>query len=130
MESIREMLVKIKGFFMFPPADLVIVAIVILVGSAGFGLGRLSALEVEKVPVFIVDPEIQSASVTDGVGEAKSVLITGSEAVVGSKNSDKYHFPWCSGAQRIAEVNKVTFPSAAAARAAGYIPASNCEGLE
>lgn len=128
--SIRDTGYKIKGFLMFPNTDIVVVLIVILVGSAGFGLGRLSALQVVKTPVSIIESPTQAASAVGGVGEVKDSVVSGSGEVVGSKNSDKYHFPWCSGAQRIAEANKVTFSSIATARAAGYIPASNCEGLE
>lgn len=48
---------------------------------------------------------------------------------VGSVNSDKYHLPYCSGAQRIRESNKIWFTSEAEARAQGYTPAGNCPGL-
>ncbi|MDO8495818.1 MAG: hypothetical protein Q7S32_04920 [bacterium] len=47
--------------------------------------------------------------------------------VVGSKNSDKYHFLWCPGAGKISEKNKITFAGEDEAKAAGYILASNCQ---
>ena len=50
--------------------------------------------------------------------------------VIASKNGTKYHYPWCSGAQTMKEENKIFFESIAAARAAGYLPAGNCSGLE
>ncbi|MFH1608762.1 MAG: hypothetical protein ABH951_01935, partial [Patescibacteria group bacterium] len=49
--------------------------------------------------------------------------------LVGSKNGTKYHYPWCSGALRIKEENKVWFNSMEEARQAGYTPAANCKGL-
>lgn len=50
-------------------------------------------------------------------------------AYVGSKNSDRYHLPWCSGAARIAEANKVWFATKEDAEKAGYKPAGNCPGI-
>lgn len=45
---------------------------------------------------------------------------------VGSKNSDVYHYPWCSSAKQILASNLVTFSTSAEARAAGYRPCSKC----
>ena len=49
--------------------------------------------------------------------------------VVASKASSSklYHHPWCSGAQRIKETNKLWFPTEADAIAAGYTLAANCQ---
>lgn len=122
--SIPEIIQKIKVFLRFPPTDLIIVMIIVLVGFGGFGLGRLSYVENSKVPVSITVPEGSTASV------ARAVEDGGSGEVVGSKNGTKYHFPWCSGAQRIAEQNLLTFTSIEEAQKAGYTPAANCKGLE
>jgi hypothetical protein len=48
---------------------------------------------------------------------------------IGSKNSDIYHLPECSGAKRIKEENKKCFESKEEAEKAGYRPAQNCPGL-
>jgi len=48
---------------------------------------------------------------------------------VASKNGSKYHFPWCSGATRMKEENKIWFETKEAAEKAGYGPAANCKGL-
>ncbi|MBI5005006.1 MAG: hypothetical protein HZC03_00115, partial [Candidatus Lloydbacteria bacterium] len=48
---------------------------------------------------------------------------------VASKNGTTYHFPWCSGAIRIKEENKVWFATKEAADRAGSHPAGNCTGL-
>jgi methylphosphotriester-DNA--protein-cysteine methyltransferase len=53
-----------------------------------------------------------------------------SGSYVASKNGTKYHYPWCSGAKRIKDENKVWFDTVEQARAAGYTPAANCPGLE
>jgi hypothetical protein len=121
--SIQETAQKIKVFLRFPPTDLIIVAIIVLVGVAGFGLGRLSKIEEVKVPITIT-------SVTQELASVGSALPEGGGEVVASKNGTKYHFPWCAGAQQIAEKNKVIFASIQEAKNAGYTPASNCKGLE
>lgn len=46
---------------------------------------------------------------------------------IGSKNSNVYHYPGCSYVSRIKPANQVTFPTAAAAQAAGYHPCSVCQ---
>jgi hypothetical protein len=46
--------------------------------------------------------------------------------VVGNRRSHVYHRPTCPGAGRMSERNRVTFASAAAAKAAGYRPAGDC----
>lgn len=93
--------------------------ILILVGLASFGLGRLSVLSDGKQPVRIEYGE---------QGASPSMVKNG--AVVGSKNGSKYHLPWCSGAQRIKEENKVYFDSIEDAKRNGYTAAANCPGLE
>ena len=96
-----------------------LIGIVLLVGLASFGLGRLSALE-EAKPVVSVR-QAAAASVSRGIPLGG--------LVVASRKGSAYHFPWCAGAQSIAADNKVWFESEEAARAAGYSPAKNCKGL-
>lgn len=96
--------------------DLAIPILIILVGIGSFGLGRLSALEGRKQPI----------SVSQGALGAMSQ----GGYVVASKTGTKYHFPWCAGANNIAEQNKLTFKDEKSARQAGYLPAGNCKGLK
>ncbi len=126
--SIRDTLSKIKSFAASDAgSDAAVALIVVLVGTGSFGLGRLSSQPLApREPVQIVEPG--GVPTTDGVGVGETGASTG--AVVASKTGSKYHFPWCSGASQIAAANKVQFASAEAARAAGYLPASNCKGLE
>jgi len=133
MESIRELAQKIKSFVIFPNPDVLVVVVVILVGFAGFGLGRLSVLDSQKELVKIFDESSQTASVISDYNsysdiQAESISVSGE--VVASKNGTKYHFPWCSGAQQISEKNLISFASIDEAKKAGYTPASNCKGLE
>ena len=49
--------------------------------------------------------------------------------VIVSKKGKTYHLPWCPGATSMLQKNKIYFNSIAEAKAAGYLPAKNCEGL-
>jgi len=46
---------------------------------------------------------------------------------VGSKNSNKYHYPDCKWAKKINPANLVTFKSAKEAKEAGYVPCKVCK---
>ena len=92
-------------------------ALVILVGVSSFALGKLS-----ERPPGTVSTESATVHMTEAVE-------TESTDYVASKNGSKYHLPWCSGAMRIKEENKLVFKSKEKAEAAGYAPADNCPGL-
>lgn len=103
--------------------------LIILVGFASFGLGRLSKLQESRVPVRI-ESTAQTASVASSVDKTETSLIAEGGKLVASKNGAKYHFPWCGGAQRISPKNLISFNSVEEARKAGYTPAANCKGLK
>lgn len=104
---------------------------IILVAFASFGLGRLSKIEGRASPVRVEN----TAKVLGVVEELPKTLaipkqVSAKEgSYVASKTGEKYHLPWCSGAQRIKEENKIWFDSKEAAEQAGYTPAANCKGL-
>jgi len=104
--------------------EIFIVLIIIFVGFGGFGLGRLSKIKEGKIPITI--SQIEALSQTRGEGSFISTL---NNQFVASVNGAKYHLPWCSGAKRIKEDNKIWFRTVEEAQAAGYSPASNCKGL-
>lgn len=119
-ERIQEEGRKVKAFSGdFLTHDILIVMLVILVGVASFGLGRLSALEETRPAVRI----LHSATVEE------SPIVIGGKYVV-SRRGSKYHFPWCPGARAMNENNKIWFDSIEDAQQAGYAPAGNCAGLE
>ncbi len=102
--------------------DFFVSGVIILVGFASFGLGRLSnTLPLSSAALGLL-PLKQG-------GEAEGVLNPGGQ-IVASRTGAKYHFPWCAGAMAIAEKNKIYFASVEDARKAGYTPASNCKGLK
>ena len=46
---------------------------------------------------------------------------------VGSKNSDRYHYPDCRHAKNILPKNEVWFGSVKEAKEAGYVPCGGCK---
>lgn len=134
--SIREIGLKIKSALdgTVRSGQLLQFLILVLVATGAFGLGRLST-HATSAPVTLFVPQSQEAAVLGsanpgGVASVNvGVDVSGDGRVVASKNGSKYHLPWCSGAQRIAEQNKIWFNSRAEAEAAGYAPAANCKGL-
>ncbi len=134
---IRDYPRKIKGFLEDNKQDLYIAAVIFLVGLASFGLGRLSILWPEKEPLTIENQGSRiknygtaKETASDGKNYNSSVIIPNSGGkYVASKNGTAYHFPWCPGAQKIKEENKIWFQTKEEAEGRGYKPAGNCDGL-
>lgn len=129
-ESLEQFWQKSK----FLKEEVLIVFLIILVGTASFGLGRLSVGEGSKSPVrmisssFEVDPNptansfLANVSANSGSGEVNG-------KVVASKNGKVYHLPWCPGALKIKPENLIIFDSKQEAESADLTPAANCKGL-
>lgn len=136
-------------------SEFVLVLLFLSVALGSFFLGRMSGLATTggvamsgvqaavieakegNMPANSYVPAVSEESELSGVesvpassqdsGESQIVL---SEAgYVASKSGTKYHLPWCSGAKRIKEENKIWFATKEAAEAAGYTPAANCKGI-
>ncbi len=100
-----------------------VVVLIILVGTASFGLGRLSISEKGKIPVHV-------ESFGTGTSEVLGASTENTEAegsVVASKNGTAYYYPTCTGAGRIAEKNKITFKSGKEAEAFGLHIGPGCK---
>jgi len=117
--------------------DLYIVIMIILVGTASFGLGKISNYEKNKIPISILKTqELMYASVFEASSDTKTTgqnIDTNNNVkgtVVASKSGTKYYYPWCSGVSRIKEENKVWFNSIEDAKSVGLTPASGCTGLK
>jgi hypothetical protein len=127
---LRQYLVKVKEWLLPREGEIFMVIVIVLVALIGFGLGRISALRENKFPIQIDYEEAKSLDPPQGeIGGRTSDFEQTANLLVGSKNSSVYHFPWCSGAQRISESNKIWFSSKEEAEKAGYRPAANCKGL-
>lgn len=124
MENIQDFWQKYKGILL--DDGVFYGALILLVGATSFGLGRLSIAPMEgrgqQAAITIAAAPEETGEMPVSAGEQGMY--------VGSKSSDKYHLPWCSGAARIKEENKVWFVSKEEAAAMGYTPAGNCEGIE
>jgi hypothetical protein len=108
--------------------DIFIIILILLVGFGGFGLGRLSTIKEGREAVEMIYPD--ESMVDSGVIQSNSLTIAeNNQKYVASINGTKFHHPWCSGANRIKEGNKVWFATKGDAESAGYTPAKNCKGL-
>jgi hypothetical protein len=122
--------------------DGLLIGAVVLLGVLSFGLGRLSAVDVERGGVALCNAPVEQTATAlsvlpvtetgvtlDSSADMEQPAMTDKGTYVASKSGSAYHFPWCSGAQRIKEENKVWFGTKEEAERAGYRPASNCKGL-
>lgn len=106
--------------------------LLILVAVASFGLGRQS-VSVKYTENSPEKPE-KSANSTQTTTSTSSRATDTKTAIEGtyyvaSKNGSVYHLPYCSGAKRISEQNKIVFKTKVEAEAAGLRPAANCPGI-
>ena len=130
MQSIKEISPKIKAKagLLSNNREIFILLVLIITAFTSFGLGRLSKTESAKTPISIKNNNLATISgILEKPEFSPSLQIGG--RYVASMNSNKYHAPWCSGAQRIKEENKIWFNSKEEAESAGYTPASNCKGI-
>lgn len=123
MQSIQERVLEIKLWAIKSAERWVgqwgMATLVVLVGLASFGLGRLSALEDMRPMVSIGHAPISSKPRAMALGAQ----------FVASRTGTVYYFPWCGGAQQIPLEKQVWFASENAAKKAGFRPAKNCKGL-
>lgn len=122
---------KVNGWAKEHKSDLFVASVIFLTGLGSFGLGRLSAVIPQKPPLRIIPAEnpdhTTSKSAPAGLAASGVSMATGK--YVGSISGSAYHLPWCSGALRIKESNKIWFQTKEEAEQKGYKPAGNCSGL-
>lgn len=131
---LADYLKKVKARCRENKTDLILAFLIFLTGMGGFGLGRLSVLWVSKEPITVTEQDL-GGSAADG--QAQPDKTSGENPVsaitkgkyVGSKSGSSYHFPWCPGALKIKEENKIWFQTKQEAESRGYKPAANCSGL-
>jgi hypothetical protein len=96
------------------------IATIVLTGTLGFGLGRLSRLEEGRESVKIIN---------NNVAVASAPINTVQGSYVASRNGTKYYLLGCAGVQKIKEANKIYFATKEEAEKRGLTPAANCPGL-
>jgi len=106
---------------------------ILLIAVISYNLGQINSLK--KTPVSVRESAGLNADLFDAVKSnppAQRDSLNKVEPqkldtrVVVSKNSDKYHYSWCSGAKRIKSENQIWFSSAQEAESRGYVLAGNC----
>lgn len=122
--------------------DIFILVLIFLVGIGAFMLGQHAAFEEKRAGELRIvgeakesTPQLQESTAT-GPGmisknpQPEIISIAKPDGMyVGSRSGTMYHLPWCSGAKRIREENKIWFESREEAANKGYRPASNCKGI-
>ena len=103
------------------PPSVPLLLCIFVVGFLSFGMGRLSVLSAQA--------KLDGSVSVNMVAAAAAPMPPGG-LLVASRSGKKYHFPWCPGADTIAEKNKIWFKDEQEARRRGYTPAGNCKGLE
>lgn len=108
--------------------------VLVLIAWSGYNVGIISgrhgAVPAQEAALFQPRTAIVSqAPVITGQGtrSTNSARTSDTRVVVSkSSTSKKYHHPWCLGANQIKESNRLWYPTADAARQAGYSLAGNC----
>ncbi|MDD2730508.1 MAG: Ada metal-binding domain-containing protein [Candidatus Portnoybacteria bacterium] len=113
-------LTKIGDWIKRNQADIALVIGFILVALIAFGAGRLTAPETVKNPLVVEQPFPETVSQA-GAGQGNRAENAQGQFVA-SRGGTKYHWPWCSYAEKIKDENKIWFNSEAEAQAAGYSP--------
>lgn len=134
---VSDYLQKVKQRIYENKTDLCVALAIFFVGMASFGLGRLSVLWQPKTPLIIEENQNKESIHTESTKNDTSASFSDSKSsaaiiqgkYVASKSGTAYHYPWCSGAQRIKEENKIWFDTKEEAEKKGYKPAGNCSGL-
>jgi len=114
----------------FLKRNILLIVSIILISFFSFQLGKLSKIS-GKESIIIKQESAVFKSLDDKKTNYQNSLqkdyIPAKEfKVVVSRNSNKYHYPWCPGAKRIKPENQIWFDSAQKAEKAGYIKAKNC----
>lgn len=142
---------KIKKFWIQHEVKAVTAAGLILISVISFEAGALRGQNWQQKPLVIekvaessvlksADSQNKTATSSNSASENQNALLNTNIAsasdntdkkecaFVGSKNSNKYHFPDCSYAKRIKPENIVCFSSEEEAKNKGYVPAGCCVG--
>lgn len=130
MEKIKQFMESEKG------KDILTVAIVILVGLASFGLGRLSK-ETLSPGIKIEYPTQESNAIeAQGINSYNSsntsIFFAKTQTVnsgnyFASNRGQKYYPVGCSAGKTIKQENRIYFATSAEAEKAGYTLSSSCK---
>ena len=114
--------------------ELYLTAVIILVATISFGLGRLSKIREEKTPITIENVGTSTEIIVNTSSQPSTLLQRGrltadaSKIFVASRNGKKYYYAWCESAKVIKEANRVWFSTADEAEKSGYEPPPIAKG--
>lgn len=115
---------RLKDWFWTHEKDVFIALLMILTSSLSYGLGRLSKIEANRLPVTITAPTSSPIKLVNPPAVAEN-----DNRLVASKKGTKYYFPWCGGRGTIKAENRIYFVTEQAALAAGLTRAGNCSSV-
>lgn len=132
--SINDFTDKIKGKLGIDVYTLICLCIVVLVGLASFGLGRLSAVDNADKSNYklgndntsLVKEEIGNSNLAEN-GIALDPSLSKKRMYVASKNGKLYYSVGCSGAKRISAKNEIWFATSSEAEKAGFTLSASCK---
>lgn len=108
--------------------DIFLTAGIVLVALVSFGIGQLVSFSGNNSAIIIqqpVDFPANSSAAAEQSLPKSEIKTTGQKTFVGSVNSNKYHWPSCPSAKKIAPQNQIWFDSEEMAQAAGYVRCAN-----
>lgn len=121
--SITNLSNKIKSKINFDKQVFLLIIVVVLVGGASFGLGRLS-VNGEGEDNVIIENKVVNDQET---GYNEEEALNGEKRYVASKNGTKYYSWDCSGANRIKLENQIWFKNREDAEKSGFTYSSTCK---
>ena len=113
--------------------ELYLAAIIILVATISFGLGRLSKIREEKTPITIENVAVATSTeiIANTTNSQRATLtVDANKIFVASRNGKNITTPGATVRKKIKESNKVWFSTKEEAEKSGYQPAENCKGLK
>lgn len=121
--SITNLSNKIKSKINLDKQAILLVIVVVLVGGASFGLGKLSASR-EWEDDIIIENKVVNEQET-GYNEEEALI--SEKRYVASKNGTKYYSRDCGGANRIKLENQIWFKNREDAEKSGFTYSSTCK---
>ncbi len=122
-----DILAKISNLVKNRRKDIFLGLCLLLISVICYNLGRTNALnkaEIETGEMANINrPTTRTSTAKATSAQPKDLRVVVSKA----STSKKYHYSWCSGAQRIKEANKLWFNNESLAQQAGYALAGNCQ---
>ncbi len=124
--SIHDLPNKIKSKIGIDNTTFLHLLLIVGVGVAAFGFGRLSAINKPQNTDISITGTANAYTATNPKPQAKTSSISTEKNYVASKNGKLYYTVGCKGANRIKDENKVYFATSGDAEKSGYTASSSC----